>query len=263
MKNFKSNLREFASPISEFRKTAYESEAEFLERLRGVGMQEKARMDNARQRLHNESYAYPAAAIGAGAGVGAGALTTLPYIKKLPKGARGAGIPLAVGMGLSGGLIGALGGVEIGGRIRKNKDKNLSANLKPALRELAARSEAITEFAMVRDANGQYVEVEDEGGMGMGTVKAGAGAAALGGAGYGAYRADKAMMGSKFATGVPVKGAAGFGDMNVPIAQRLANAKAAKANFAGMGAFGQRKAVYGAAGKGLLSKVAGLAKFLR
>ena len=116
---------------------------------------------------------------------------------------------------------------------------------------------------MVRDANGQFVEVEDEGGMGVGTaVKAGAGAAALGGAGYGAYRADKAVMGSKFA-GVPVKGAAGFGDMNVPIAERLANAKAAKANFAGMGALGQRKAVYGAAGRGLLSKVAGLAKFLR
>jgi hypothetical protein len=204
MKNFKSNLREFASPISEFRKTAYESEAEFLERLRGVGMQEKARMDNARQRLHNESYAYPAAAIGAGAGVGAGALTTLPYIKKLPKGARGAGIPLAVGMGLSGGLIGALGGVEIGGRVRKNKDKNLSANLKPALRELAARSEAIIEFAMVRDANGQYVEVEDEGGMGMGTVKAGAGAAAVGGAGYGAYRGHNAVM-SKFGTFGPME----------------------------------------------------------
>jgi hypothetical protein len=69
-------------------------------------------------------------------------------------------------------------------------------DLKPALRELAARSERITEFAMVRDANGQFVEVEDEGGMGMGTaVKAGAGAAALGGAGYGAYRGHKAVMG--------------------------------------------------------------------
>jgi hypothetical protein len=143
-----------------------------------------------------------------------------------------------------------------------------STDMKSALRELAARSQKITEFAMVRDANGQFVEVEDEGGMGVGTaLKASAGAAALGGAGYGAYRADKAMMGSKFAAGVPVRGAAGFGDMNVPIAERLANAKAAKANFAGMGALAQRKAVYGAAAmgakKGLLSKVAGLAKFLR
>jgi hypothetical protein len=69
-------------------------------------------------------------------------------------------------------------------------------DLKLALRELAARTEKLKEFAMVRDANGQFVEVEDEGGMGMGTaVKAGAGAAALGGAGYGAYRADKAIMG--------------------------------------------------------------------
>ena len=73
--------------------------------------------------------------------------------------------------------------------------KKVNYNLKPALRELAARSQKLKEFAMVRDANGQYVEVEDEGGMGMGTVKAGAGAAALGGAGYGAYRADKAIMG--------------------------------------------------------------------
>ena len=66
-------------------------------------------------------------------------------------------------------------------------------DLKPALRELAARSQSLKEFAMVRDASGRYVEVEDEGGMG--TVKAGAGAAALGGAGYGDYRADKAIMG--------------------------------------------------------------------
>ena len=95
-----------------------------------------------------------------------------------------------------GALLGAYGGAQVGGRIRKNKDKNLSADLKPALRELAARSEAIIEFAMVRDANGQFVEVDDKGGMGVGTaLKVGAGAAALGVAGYGAYRADKAVMG--------------------------------------------------------------------
>jgi hypothetical protein len=58
---------------------------------------------------------------------------------------------------------------------------------------------------MVRDANGQYVEVEDEGGMGMGTaVKAGAGAAAVGGAGYGAYRGHNAVM-SKFGTFGPME----------------------------------------------------------
>ena len=81
----------------------------------------------------------------------------------------------------------------------------MSANLKPALRELAARSEKLKEFAMVRDANGQFVEVEDEGGMGVGTaVKVGAGAAALGGAGYGAYRGHNAVM-SKFGTFGPME----------------------------------------------------------
>jgi hypothetical protein len=78
-------------------------------------------------------------------------------------------------------------------------------DLKPVLRELAARSEKLKEFAMVRDANGQFVEVEDEGGMGMGTaVKAGAGAAALGGAGYGAYRGHNAVM-NKFGTFGPME----------------------------------------------------------
>jgi hypothetical protein len=78
-------------------------------------------------------------------------------------------------------------------------------DLKPALRELAARTEKLKEFAMVRDANGQFVEVEDEGGMGMGTaVKAGAGAAALGGAGYGAYRGHNAVM-NKFGTFGPME----------------------------------------------------------
>lgn len=70
------------------------------------------------------------------------------------------------------------------------------ADLKKSLKELAAKSQKITEFAMVRDASGRYVEVEEDGGMGLGgAIKTGAGAAALGGAGYGAYRADKAIMG--------------------------------------------------------------------
>jgi len=171
----------------------------------------------------------------------------------------------------------ALGGIN----------RNLSANLKPALRELAARSEKLTEFAMVRDASGKFVEVDDKGGMGVGTaLKVGAGAAALGGAGYGAYRADRAIMG-KFAPGV-IEGMAkpeiaklrtqattGFGNMQGNSAEKLASFKAAKqaatqtgmanatSKFGTMGGLAQRKAVYGAAGKGLLSKVAGLAKFLR
>ena len=96
-------------------------------------------------------------------------------------------------------------------------------NLKPLLRELAARSEKITELAMVRDASGRYVEVEEGGGSGFGTAaKIGAGAAVAGGAGYGAYRGHKAIMG-KFGT---------FGPM--PAGQsRVANAygDAAQAGF--------------------------------
>jgi hypothetical protein len=79
-------------------------------------------------------------------------------------------------------------------------------DLKLALRELAARTEKLTEFAMVRDANGRYVEVE-EGGGGFpvgGAIKAGVGAAALGGAGYGAYRGHRAVM-DKFGTFGPME----------------------------------------------------------
>lgn len=63
--------------------------------------------------------------------------------------------------------------------------KNLSANLKPALRELAAISEGLKEFAMVRDESGRYVEVPEQSGgntalkVGVGGV---AGLAAVGGA---------------------------------------------------------------------------------
>jgi gas vesicle protein len=121
--------------------------------------------------------------------------------RKIAKGGfAGRGRSALIGGALTGLLGAGVGGIA--GVLRRPRSseelaaKNLSADLKPTLRELAARSEAITEFAMVRDANGQFVEVEDEGGMGMGTaVKAGAGAAALGGAGYGAYRADRAIMG--------------------------------------------------------------------
>ena len=114
----------------------------------------------------------------------------------------------------AGALVGGLAGLGLGGfaglvhghygkRAQEIRNRHLSANLKPALRELAARSEAIKEFAMVRNADGQFVE--DEGGMGVGTaVKAGAGAAALGGAGYGAYRGHNAVM-SRFGTFGPME----------------------------------------------------------
>lgn len=73
----------------------------------------------------------------------------------------------------------------------------MKIDLKKSLKELAAKSQKITEFAMVRDANGRYVEVEEEedGGMGVGrAVKAGVGATAIGAGGLGAYRLNKAVM---------------------------------------------------------------------
>lgn len=86
--------------------------------------------------------------------------------------------------------------------------KKVNYNLKPALRELAARSQSLTEFAMVRDASGRYVEVEEGNGMGMGALKVGAGAAALGGAGYGGYRAHRGIM-DKFGTFGPMEAGKG------------------------------------------------------
>jgi hypothetical protein len=157
-------------------------------------------------------------------------------------------------------------------------------DLKSNLRELAARSEQLKEFAMVRDASGRYVEVEEDGGMGVGgAIKAGAGAAALGGAGYGAYRGHKAIMGagadayaSKAATAATAAdrvGGLGAGS----IAQRNANFKIAKAGAAGnfdrMGFMDRVKTGYGMAGKsamnsvsskpGLLGKIGRLALRLR
>lgn len=155
---------------------------------------------------------------GAAAGYGAGAL--LAKSKKGQKAAAKLAGSGALGDRLAnyklikagakpvGALAGALGGLVVGStagilhghygkRAQEIRNRHLSANLKPALRELAARSERIVEFAMVRDANGRYVEVEDEDGGGMGAgkmIKAGAGAAAIGAGGLGAYRLNKAVM---------------------------------------------------------------------
>jgi hypothetical protein len=81
-------------------------------------------------------------------------------------------------------------------------------DIKPALRELAARSEKITEFALVRDANGQLVE-SDNGGSGFKTAaKVGLGAAGAAGAavsgtrGYHFYNAVKAAGKGSFRKGV-------------------------------------------------------------
>jgi hypothetical protein len=130
-----------------------------------------------------------------------------------------------------------------------------NTNLKPRLRELAARSEKITEFALVRDANGRFVQVQDDdGGSSLGTaMKVGAGAVAAGGAGYGAYRGHKAIMG-KFGT---------FGPM--PAGQsRVANAYGDAAK-AGMSATKQWARTSGKAGlrKGLAGLGGGLFKAAR
>jgi hypothetical protein len=136
---------------------------------------------------------------------------------------------------------------HFGKRAQEIRNRDLSANLKPALRELAARSEKLKEFAMVRDANGRYVEVEDEGGMGVGTaVKAGAGAAALGGAGYGVYRGHNAVM-NKFGT---------FGPMEAG-KSRMGEA------YKGAGAAGLNAAKKSTFGKGVRGALLGAARWMK
>jgi hypothetical protein len=155
----------------------------------------------------------------------------------------------------AGALIGGLAGLGIGGfaglahghygkRAQEIRNRHLEANLKPALRELAARSEQLKEFAMVRDANGRYVEVEEDGGMGVGTaMKAGAGAAALGGAGYGGYKAYQYGKGKIVGQGYSQYRNGLNGSMPASFAK-----KAADADFANLGKFGGAKAAFGAAG---------------
>jgi hypothetical protein len=163
----------------------------------------------------------------------------------------------------AGALIGGLAGLGIGGfaglahghygkRAQEIRNRHLEANLKPALRELAARSEQLKEFAMVRDGSGRYVEVED-GGMGVGgAIKAGVGAAALGGAGYGAYKGHQAVM-NKFLPGVKD----GFVKEGYSQYRNTANgsmpASFAKAqseqDFAKLGKFGQTRMAYASAAK--------------
>jgi hypothetical protein len=145
----------------------------------------------------------------------------------------------------------ALGGIN----------RNLSADLKPALRELAARSEKLTEFAMVRDANGQFVEVDDKGGMGVGTaLKVGAGAAALGGAGYGGVKAYQYGKKQIVGQGFDQYRAGLNGSMPADFAK-----KAAEEDFARLGKLGGAKAAFGVTGRAGLNaaKASGVGKGLR
>jgi hypothetical protein len=137
-------------------------------------------------------------------------------------------------------------------------------DLKSKLNELAARSEQLKEFAMVRDGSGRYVEVEEDGGMGVGgAIKTGVGAAALGGAGYGAYKGHQAIMGAgsnAYAKNAAFTATAADrvgGVSAVPRAQSNANFKLAKAKAAGdferMGFMDKVKTGYGMAGKSAMN----------
>lgn len=109
---------------------------------------------------------------------------------------RGAGAVVGGLAGLAGGAVagGALGGLHghYGKRAEEIRKRHLSANLKPVLRELAAISEGLKEFAMVRDESGRYVEVPEQGG-GNTALKVGAGVAGLAAVG-GAYKGHQAVM---------------------------------------------------------------------
>ena len=137
-------VKEFASPFEEYKQTRSDSKQALLRRQIAEGSPwtaSRAAEKLARLKLNDESHSRLGAAIGAGIGVVPGFALGLPR-----------GNAASIAWGALTGLAGAGIGQAIGGSIRKNKDKNLSANLKPALRELAARSQQITEFAQ-----GQYV----------------------------------------------------------------------------------------------------------
>ena len=127
-------------------------------------------------------------------------------------------------------------------------DKNLSANLKPALRELAAISEGLKEFAMVRDESGRYVEVPEQSG-GNTALKVGAGAAAVGGAGYGGYKAYQYGKGNLVNQGFQQYRAGG-------LAPKAALGESAS-DFAGLGKMGGAKAAFSETGRAGWSAVKG------
>ena len=146
-------MKEFASPFQEYKQTRSDSKQALLRRQIAEGgplTASRAAEKLARLKLNDESHSRLGTAIGAGIGVVPGfvlgSTSRLPHSSDL----RG------VAWGALTGLAGAGIGQAIGGSIRKNKDKNLSANLKPALRELAARSGRIVEFGD-DEANGAVI----------------------------------------------------------------------------------------------------------
>ena len=148
-------MKEFASPFQEYKQTRSDSKQALLRRQIAEGgplTASRAAEKLARLKLNDESHSRLGTAIGAGIGVVPGfvlgSTSRLPHSSDL----RG------VAWGALTGLAGAGIGQAIGGSIRKNKDKNLSANLKPALRELAARSEGLVELEQKREfARGDFL----------------------------------------------------------------------------------------------------------
>ena len=135
----------------------------------------------------------------------------------------------------------------------------MNTAIKPRLRELAAHSERVVEFALVRDANGQLVE--SDGGSAVGTaLKVGAGAAALGGAGYGGYKAYQYGKGQVVGQGYSQYRNGMNGGMPASFAKQ-----AADADFANLGKVGGAKAAFSAAGSAGLNaaKKSGFGKGVR
>ena len=200
-------LHEFVSPLAEFNKQYNAEQKKAKDAARAArlnyrdakreykyikqGVSDNPNIAAMQDKLHADSYVRRGAGVGAGLGLLAGAAA-----------GRRDGIPGILLKAPVGAVMGAWGGTEIGGRIRKGEKKQLSANLKSNLRELAAISEGLKEFAESSwyTVNGKRVpaDISDEdldaqGGVAFNPTRL-AGTAALGGAGYGAYRADKAIM---------------------------------------------------------------------
>ena len=139
----------------------------------------------------------------------------------------------------------------------------MNAAIKPRLRELAARSERVVEFALVRDANGQLVE--SDGGSAVGTaLKVGAGAAALGGAGYGGYKAYQYGKSNLINQGFQQYRGPKVGGVHTGLPVQAAMKESAS-DFANLGKVGGAKAAFSAAGSAGLNaaKKSGFGKGVR
>ena len=149
-------MKEFASPYEEYKQARSDSKQALLRRQiaeEGPVAASRAAEKLARLKLDDESHSRLGRAIGAGLGVAPGF-------------ALGRGNASSIAWGALTGLAGAGIGQAIGGSIRKKQRQDLSANLKPALRELSDRSEGLVEFArgdFLRQAVSKYSDVAPAG----------------------------------------------------------------------------------------------------